>query len=908
MRILRRWLARVRTIFGARYAEADLRHEIDSHLEEAIDEHVARGLSREQARRAALVEFGGVTRAEEAWRDVRGRIWRDLAKDVRYGLRSLARHRAYTVVAVLSLAVGIGGNTAVFSIVNALALRPPPVANPDEIVQLYVGDTGHPYETTSYPSYLDLRDRHGVFTGLAAYGVRQFTLTEVDQAEPLWGEVVSANYFDVLGVGAHLGRVFAASDESAPTGATVVIGYGLWQRRFGADPNVIGRRVSINRQPVTVVAVAPREFMGMFRGLASQVWLPAGVMPIVEPDRALLSSRGSRWLTLVGRLQSGVTLEQARARFDLLSREMQTSHPEEWRSVRPETGRLRELFVSVLPERDTRIHPTMQTDAYAFVAVFVAIVNGVLVIACLNLAGMLLAQAITRRKEIAVRLALGASRMRLVRQLLTESLLLSTLAGATGLVVTAWAFAVLLASMPVLPEGFRLGLDLHLDWRVFAYTFGVSAITGMLFGLFPALQGTRPDVSAVLKDDSAAVTGGVRRSRARMALVVVQVACSLVLLICAGLVLRGLERMRPTRVGFSSDQIVVAPLTLSEAQYDRSRTQGFYQQLSDRVASLPGVQAVSLFGGMPGGFTGNSRRSTEIEGYAPAAGERLDIEFALAGPRYFTNMQVPIVQGRDFDERDRDGAPCVAIVNEAFLRRYFAPNTAALGRHLARFGAAGAKDLCAIVGVIRDDRWQSLQTAVQPFYAMPVYQSDYRRMSLFVHTASDPAAHVAAVRRLIRDTDPNIPVTEVRTLNEYFGATLYPFRLLGAGMAICGVMALLLAAIGMYGIVSYAAAQRTREVGIRIALGALKHDILRMVVGQGVTLVALGLALGLLASVAVMVGLSAALAESGLLFGVSATDTLTFAGVTLLLALVAAAACYVPARRAANVDPVDALR
>lgn len=824
----------------------------------------------------------------------------------------LLKSKGVTLVAVVSLAVGIGANTVIFSLVNSLLLRPRPFSKPEQLVELYTGDREHPYETTSYPSYLDFRARNDVFTGLAAYGISQFKLGGMNQVEQVWGETVSGNYFDVLGVPAYRGRTFVSEEDLVPgRNPVVVVSYGLWQRRFNSDPSLPGKTVTINNQELTVVGIAPPQYTGMLRGLASEVWIPMMMMPLLEPKsgQAMLS-RQSRGLILVGRLKPDATLAQARARFDLLSREMQAAHPEEWRSKQEGSGAVRELFVTVLPESETRVNPDIQSSIYALVALLVVIVNLVLVIACMNLASMLLTRALARRKEVAVRLALGASRWRIMRQLLTESVLLSSIAGAAGLVFAVWLLDLVLAFMPPLPEGIRIALDLRLDWHVPVYTIAFSTVTGVLFGLAPALHSLKADVSTVLKDDSSGFSGRYRKSRLRMSLVVAQVAFSLLLLIGAGLVLRSLEKVRPTRLGFSSDNVLVAPLILDETQYDRGKSQAFYRQLSERVSSLPGVQAASLVRGMPGGFMSRTRRSTEIEGYQASAGEDMQLDFAIVGPHYFTNMQVPLVQGRDFDDRDRDGAPCVAIVNEAFARRYFSGTDSSLGRHLVNFRSErkAPKQMCEIVGVVHDNQWQSLEKVPRPFFFFALQQSDQRRMTLLVSSAGDPAGLIQPVRRAIQELDPNIPLNDVQTLGEYFSVLLYPFRLLGVVMAACGVMALLLATLGIYGVVSYSVAQREREVGIRIALGALQKDILRMVVGQGMILVGYGLAAGLLLGLVLTRVLTSSLFDSELLFGVSATDSLTFAGVTALLAFVALVACYIPARRATKVNLLVALR
>lgn len=834
-----------------------------------------------------------------------------LLNDLRYGAKMLWKSRAVTIVAVISLAVGIGANSAIFSLLNSLLLRPRPVSHPEQLVELYVSEgEQHPYSTTSYPSYLDLRDRNDVLSGLAAYGIRQFKFGDANEVEQIWGEAVSGNYFDVLGVTAQRGRMFSQDEDVVPRRNPVaVISHSLWQRRFNSDPELIGKTVTLNEQSLTVIGIAPPQYTGMMRGLSIEIWAPMAMMPAVEPigDRTL-TSRGNRGLYLVGRLKPGATLAQARARFDLITRDMQAAYPEEWLS-KSESGSTRVSAITVLPESETRLPPDMQSAAYGVFALVFVIVNLVLLIACVNLAGMLLARAVTRRRELAVRLAIGASRSRIVRQLLTESVLLSIVAGAAGILLAIWFLNAIVAAIPALPEGMRVALDLHLDWRVVIYTIAFSSVTGILFGLAPALQSSKADVSTVLKDDSSLFTGFYRKSRTRMALVVVQVAFSLLLLVGAGLVLRSLEKIRPSRLGFSTESMVVGIVRLDEAKYDRAKTQEFYRQLSERLAALPGVQSASLVDEMPVTFMGGRRSSIDIEGYQPGANEDMQIAAALAGPRYFTNMKVPFVQGRDFEERDREGAPCVAVVNEAFGERYFRGSNS-LGKHLMKYGGApnAPRIPCEIVGVIRDNEWQSLEKQVHPFYALALQQSQRKQFMLVASAVGDPASLIGGVRGAIRELDPMIPVADVQTLGDYFSIGLFPFRILAVVMGGCGLMALLLATLGIYGIISYSVAQRTRELGIRMALGAVQRDILRLVIGQGMFLVIVGLGIGLLLSLALMRVLTSSLIELELPLPVSAIDPLTFAGVTMLLAFVALVACYIPARRATKVDPIEALR
>ena len=829
-----------------------------------------------------------------------------LIQDIRYGIKQLWKNKGLSIVAIVSLAIGIGANSAIFSLVNSILLRPRPVANPEQLVEIYTGYPDQPYHSASYPSYQELRDRNEVLSGLACYSIRQFKLDDGNQVEHIWGEPVSGNYFDLLGVPAFKGRTFLAEEDQVPgRNPVAVISYSLWQRRFSSDPEVIGKTINLNNQTLTVIGIAPSHYNGMMRGLASEVWMPIMMVPRLDSEvgERWLTSRGNLWLMMVGRLKPDVPIAQARARFDLMTQEMRAAHPEEWREPQ------RELSILVLSESETRVHPQMREIAYGVAAGLFVIVNLVLLIACMNLASMLLARAVARRNEIAVRLALGARRSRIVRQLLTESVLLSLIAGVAGLLLAMWLLDLLMAFMPALPEGIRVAVDLNLDWRVLVYTFAFATVTGVLFGLAPALHSSKAEVASVLKDDSTLLTGRHNKSRIRKGLVVAQVAFSLLLLIGAGLVWRTLEKVRPTRVGFSSDNILVAPLLLEGQRYDRQKTQEFYRSVSERVAALPGVQAVSLVSNIPGGVMGSSRRTTEIEGYKPQPNERINIDSSIAGPNYFTNLKIPLVQGRDFDEGDRDGAPCVAIVNEAFSKRYF-DGASPLGKHLAKHSARRGEDKqqCEIVGMIRDDAWQALNQEIRPFFALSLLQSQQDRMMLMVNASGDAKSLTTPVRQVIRDLDRTIPLADVQTLQHHFSVVLYPVRLLGAIMAACGLMALLLATVGIYGVISYSVAQRTREVGIRIALGAPRMEILKLIVRQGMMLVGFGVAAGLLLALALMQVVGSVAHEAEVTFGVSPTDSLTFAAVTILLTLVALLACYVPARRAMRIDPVAALR
>lgn len=828
-----------------------------------------------------------------------------LLKDIRYGIRSLLKRPGFTAIAVITLAVGIGANTAVFSIVNAMLLRPRPVAQPEQLVELYVGDARNPYGTSSYPDFLIFRDQPEIFSGLAAYYIEQFKLGGAEDIEQVWGEVVSGNYFELLGVNAIRGRTFQPEEDQTPgTHPVAVISYGLWQRRFGANPAVIGQTITLNHQSLTVIGIAPPEYTGMIRGLAIEVWVPVMMKPRMTPEAGLagLNSRDSSWLAMVGRLRPEATLAQARARFDLISRQLQDAYPEHWREKRRESNEVREKFVTVLPESETRIHPSAHSSVYAGIALILAMINLVMLIACMNLAGLLLARALERRREIAVRLAVGAGRRRIIQQLLTESVLLALLAGVAGTLLSMWLTHLLVAFIPALPEGIRLSIDLQIDWHVLAYTFGFSFLVGVLFGLVPALQISRPDVIATLKEGSQ-VSAGTGHSRMRNGLIVAQVALALVLLVGAGLAMRSLQNISPTRLGFDSMNLVVAPVRL-ERQYDRARSQEFYRQLEERTPALPGVRTVSFIDEVTGGLLGSQRRGVGIEGLSA---KHTEIAYNTISAGYLTAMQIPVVQGRDFDERDRDGAPCVAVVNEYFAQRYFADGRV-LGKHLTKFASESEKQSCEIVGVVRDNKFQSLQKEPVPWFAFPLQQSHQTGMTMLVHSTGAPEGIIPAVRGVIRSLDQNIPLADVVTLNDYFKPVLYLYGLFGMVIGACGGLAVLLASLGIYGTVSYAVGQRTREIGIRVALGANRRHIFVLVIRQGMIRVICGLGVGLLLALALTRVLASDMFGVDLLFGVSAKDPLTYVLVGALLALVTLLACYFPARRATKVDPLVALR
>jgi macrolide transport system ATP-binding/permease protein len=904
-----------RLLFYARRERFDreLAEEIRFHLEMKAQENAEAGMNSEEACYAAQRQFGNHTLLQEVSREMWSvRFIETLMQDLRYGARMLVKNPGFTTIAVLTLALGISANTVVFSIINAVLFRPRPVAEPERLVELYSSDARNPYAGSGYQDYLNFRDQGEVFSGLAAYRPGRFKLSVEDGVEPVIGEVVSGNYFDVLGVRAFSGRMFLPEEDRTPgSHPVVVISHHLWRWRFDADHALIGKTIKLDNQELTVIGVAPPEYTGMIRGLTAEVWVPVMMMPQLKPadGLSLLNSRGTDWLFIVGRLKPEATLEQARARFDLISGQLRETYPETWRK-RTESGARLEKSVTILPESETRIPPGEGDGAYAFIAVVLTIINLVMLIACLNLANLLLARATARGKEMAVRLALGAARWRIVRQLLTESVVLAALAAPVGILLAIWLMNALAASLPAF-QGIRFAIDLQLDWRVLLYTLAFSFLVGMLFGLAPALQASKPDVIGNLKDGANVLAGAMRQSRLRNGLIVSQIALSVVLLAGAGLVLRTVRNLNPINQGYDSPNLVVAPMGLDERQYDPARSQDFYRRLAERTRALPGVRSVVFTARLPvARLLGRARSPVGVEGYQPSPGEDMALETDTIGPGYLPAMNIPITNGRDFDERDRADVPCVAVVNEALARRYFADGRA-LGKHLIKH--AGQRpdqlgQLCEIVGVVRDDKFQALRAEPLPWYAFALSQSHSTSATMLVHTEGPPENLVPNVRRVIQALDQTILVSNVLTLNDSLGTLLYIYRLFGLLVGGCGLLAIILSVIGIYGMVAYAVNQRTREIGIRMALGADKQKILRLVMRQGMILVVYGLSAGLLLALALTQVLTSSIFELPILIGVNATDPLTFGSTALLLIVVALLACYLPARRATKVDPMVALR
>ena len=812
-----------------------------------------------------------------------------LLQDLRYGLRMLWKTPGFTLVAVISLALGIGLNTAIFSIVNVILIRPVPVVKEQgRVVWLRA--------PVSYPDYIDYKEKMQSFEGMAAAtGTAEFSLAQGGEPELIKGEYVTENYFDVLKVGAFKGRTFSKEEGQTPA-PVVILSEHLWRTRFNSNAAVVGEKISLNGLGFTVVGVAPKNFIGTEVGLNRELWVPLSMQPVLNPPEATRSAdplsdrfheRDSHWLAVFARLKPGVSHEQAGTELTNVARHVAEAYRGK---VSAETLRSVQLL-----RMSGGMDPRDQEEALPLAGIVMAVVGLVLLIACANIASLLLARAAVRRRETAIRQALGATRPRLVRQWLTESVLLGIAGGGLGLLLALWANQLLISYLQNTPLA---SLELGLDWRVLAFTLGVSVITGIVFGLAPALQASRLDIVMALKSEDAQRAGS-RRSRLRAAFVTAQVTLSVVLLVSAGLFIRSLQSANTIDPGFRVERALTVPINLGLLRYKESEGETFYRNLLTRVEAQPGVERASLVRFAQLGFSFAQFQVFAERRSGAKTDEGTSTGFNVVGPNYFKTMETPLVRGRDFAETDRKSAPGVVALNETLANMLW-PREDALGKRVSVSGPDGP--FLEVIAVARDGKYRSLGEAPHPYIYQPLLQSYDPKMTLVVRTSGEPRSVATAVREHLRALDANLPVADVKTLRDQLDLSLFPSRVAAWTLGGFGMLALLLAAIGIFGVVSYSVAQRKREIGVRMALGAKEKDVLRLVLGEGLFVIAVGLALGLLLAVA------STRVIVGFLYGVGATDPWTFTGVPLLLGFVALVASYIPARRATKVDPLVALR
>ncbi|HEX5077117.1 MAG TPA: ABC transporter permease [Gemmatimonadaceae bacterium] len=813
--------------------------------------------------------------------------------DFRYALRRLIHARGFTLAAALTIALGVGANTAIFSVVNAVLLRPPvAVADPERLVGLFTSDfSGPPYGSSSFADIDDFgKEGSDVFTGVTGFSPRPAAVGSDDNLERIAAEVVTDNYFQVLGTRMTLGRGFGP--EQRVRGEPVaVISYALWQRRFASDPAVVGKSLRLNAREFTIIGVAPAGFAGSVRPLVADVWVPAALGAYVGMSDDF-TSRGDRSAFVYARLKPDITIEQARSRMAVVARQLAAAYPEAWTDLTRKGRR-----ISVLPEQATRIPPQVRGPALGFAAILMATVAVVLLVCCANVAGLLLARAASRLKEVGIRISLGASRGRIIRQMLTESVLLAALGGVVGVAASVWAGHALMAAGTPSQIPVPISLDLAPDYRVLGFTLAITLLTGLVFGLAPALRASQADVVAALKTDTPALRLGGRRFSLHGALVIGQVSLSTLLLVGALLFFRTLRAAATIDPGFRTDHMLLLDISPRPGEEGKVDPQQVALAARDRIAAIPGVTAVTWASNVPLGLD-QGRRGLQVEGYRRREGEDLEFNYSVVGPRYFETMEVPLVRGRGFTDADRPGAPAVVVVNEAFAKRFWG-DADPIGKRISRNGENGP--WMEVVGLARDGKYVSITESPRPFVYYPQLQMP-DGIIMHVRTTGDPHRLLTVARREVAATAPTWMIERPRTLEEDVGASLLPQRIAAGLLGAFGVVALLLAAVGLYGVVAFAVAQRTREIGIRVALGAQGGEVLGLMLRQGMTLAGVGLLVG------VPLAFAGARLASKFLIGSGAADPVVFVGAAGLLAFVTLAASYIPARRASKVDPMAALR
>jgi len=881
------FIHRLAAIFRRRRLEDDMNEELRSHLEMAAEVNLRKGMSAEEARREALRGFGGVEQTKELYRDQRGLpMIETTLQDLRFGFRMLRRSPGFSILAILCLILGIGANAAVFSWIEGILFRPYPAVTHQERLLALGGTAREEARGTliSWPDFLDLQRSCTLFDAFFVTKIMGTTLSVGDRAEVTTGSIVSANYFDAIGVHPILGRGFEPGEDTGRNAHPVtVISYQLWKGRFKGDPQIIGKTQRLNGVLHTIVGVMPEGFYGTFVGWAMQFWVPASMEETFEAGGYKLEDRGARWIEAYVRLKPGVTPEQAQQEISAAAKRLEADYPD---TNRGRGIKLWPLWQTPFNNAGTLL-PTLE--------IMLVVVVFVLLITCANVGNLLLVRSFARRHEMTVRLAIGAGRGRLLKQLLTEGLILSAFGAAGGLLVAHWCRHALVLLFPA-----RAGVAMHLpgeiDWRVLVLSAGVCLLATLVMGLVPATQSGKVDLAAALKSESGGVVGGRGTAWVRSGLVLVQVSLSFVLLVGAGLLLQSLQKIRTASPGFSTHGVLFTAVDLVSAGYDAKRARNFQDELMDRVQALPGVESAAFARVTPLGYGSYSSSPIAMDGYQPLPEEQPAAEYNEVGPGYFGTMGIPLVSGREFTRADDEQAALVAVVNETMAAKYWRGRSP-LGERVQVKGR-----WMLVVGVAKDSKYESVRETPKPFFYMPRHQNFSVGAGLYIRTPLSPETMAAALTREVHALDANLALYEVITLQEQLDRSTSPQQVAVTLVGILGALALLLAVIGLYGVMSYAVSQSTRELGLRMALGAGASNLLRLVMSRGLALTGGGVLLG----AAVSLALTRLLGN--LLYKVSPRDPMAFGSAFLVMTIASLAACFLPAWRATRIDPVRALR
>lgn len=811
-------------------------------------------------------------------------LFKDLLRDLHYAFRQLRNNPGFTTLAVGTLALGIAANITIFSWINATLFDPiPGIARTSDMITIMRGERSeHPSPPFSYLDYAELRDNTKSFSGLLAYHDDYMSITGSGQPERIYGALTSSNYFEVLGIRPILGRTLLPTLSNERLGvAEAVLGYDLWQNRFAGDPAIVGKTIQINLHPYTIVGVAPRGFHGCKSGLRADLWIPLGMDSAIWRSNRI-NERGTYWLNVLGKLKPGVSADQAAGELNVLMQHLVDRYPDEHQG--PNRISTDPLWRSPFGAN---------VYLYGTLPILLALAAVLLLLACANVANLLLVRSVARRREFAIRLSMGANRWRIVRQMLVENAMIAMAGGALAVVITLWTARTLAYFLP--PTSLPIAMNGRVDGIVLLATFLVSILTAAVSGVIPALRASSLSPVAVLKDEALSTSGGLSRSRLTAGLVIAQIALSLILLACAGLFVRSLQNAQNADPGFDPNNVLLTTFDLDPMGYTNAQAIEFDRQLLARVQRLPGVRSATLADFSPLSFTIHSD-DLHIQGYVPHLHESMEVDSAKVGPGYLETLRTPLLAGRDFTTQDSASTELVGIVNKALADRYW-PGQNAIGKHIQVFGRS-----YTVVGVAANGKYRRMIYDPAPLFMMPLFQRYDSVQILHVRTNGEPLALASAVDRAIHDLNPDLPLYNVTSLRESMQIGNVFERIAVAFAGSFGLLALLLSAVGIYGVVAYTTRQRTHEIGIRMALGAAQSDVFRQVLGQGGRLALVGLAVGLLVSIVFTRFLR------GMLFGVGTNDWLTFALVPLVLLLVTMAACYLPARSAASVEPMQALR